>query len=161
VPGHWLDSGAMAAERTLVLVKPDGVQRGLIGDIIARLEHRGLHLVGMKLIRIDRELAQRHYAEHRDKAFFSGLVDFITSAPVVAMVWEGRGAVALVRTMMGTTDPAAASPGTIRGDYAVSIGANVVHGSDSVHRAQEEIALYFSAGDLLEWESSLDAWVND
>jgi len=151
----------MAAERTLVLVKPDGVQRGLIGEIIGRLERRGLHLLGMKLIRIDRELAQRHYAEHRDKAFFTGLVDFITSAPVVAMVWDGPGAVALVRTMMGATDPAAASPGTIRGDYAVSIGANVVHGSDSVHRAEEEIALYFSAGELLEWESALAAWVTD
>jgi nucleoside-diphosphate kinase len=150
----------MAGERTLVLVKPDGVQRGLVGEIIGRLERRGLHLVGMKLIRIDRELAERHYAEHRDKPFFSGLVDFITSAPVVAMVWEGPGAVALVRAMMGATDPAAASPGTMRGDYAVSIGANVVHGSDSVHRAAEEIALYFSAGDLVEWESALAVWLN-
>jgi nucleoside-diphosphate kinase len=150
----------MAGERTLVLVKPDGVQRGLVGDIIGRLERRGLHLVGMKLIRLERELAERHYAEHRDKPFFSGLVDFITSAPVVAMVWEGPGAVALVRAMMGATDPAAASPGTMRGDYAVSIGANVVHGSDSVNRAAEEIALYFSPGDLVEWESALAAWVN-
>jgi nucleoside-diphosphate kinase len=150
----------MAGERTLVLVKPDGVQRGLVGDIIGRLEQRGLHLVAMKLIRIDRDLAERHYAEHREKPFFSGLVDFITSAPVVAMVWEGPGAVALVRIMMGATDPAAASPGTMRGDYAVSIGANVVHGSDSVQRAAEEIALYFSAGDLVEWESDLAVWVN-
>src|SRR5438445_5435845 len=148
----------MAGERTLVLVKPDGVQRGLVGDIIGRLERRGLHLVGMKLIRIDRELAERHYAEHRDKPFFSGLVDFITSAPVVAMVWEGPGAVALVRTMMGATDPAAASPGTMRGDYAVNIGANVVHGSDSVNRAAEEIGLYFSPGDLGAWERALAAW---
>ena len=149
----------MAGERTLVLVKPDGVQRGLVGDIIGRLERRGLHLVGMKLIRIDRELAERHYAEHRDKPFFSGLVDFITSAPVVAMVWEGPGAVALVRTMMGATDPAAASPGTMRGDYAVNIGANVVHGSDSLERAAEEINLFFAPEQLVDWRSDLDRWL--
>ena len=149
----------MAQERTLVLVKPDGVQRGLIGEVVTRLERRGLHVVGMKLVRLSRELAERHYAEHSEKAFFPGLVEFITSAPVVAMVWEGPGAVALVRAMMGATDPAAAAPGTIRGDRGVSIGMNVVHGSDSARRAEEEIALYFSAGELSEWESALRPWL--
>jgi len=116
----------VSEERTLVLVKPDGVQRGLIGDVISRFEDRGLHLVGLKLLRIDRELAERHYAEHVGKAFFEELVRFITSAPVVAMAWEGPGAVAMVRAMVGATNPADAAPGTVRGDRAVSIGANVV-----------------------------------
>jgi nucleoside-diphosphate kinase len=146
-------------ERTLVLVKPDGVQRGLTGEVIARFERRGLHLVGLKLIRLDRALADRHYAEHREKPFFAELVEFITSAPVVAMVWEGPGAVGLVRGMMGATDPAAAAPGTIRGEYAVSIGQNVVHGSDSVARAQEEVGLFFEADELVEWDSDLGRWV--
>jgi nucleoside-diphosphate kinase len=151
----------MAEERTLVLVKPDGVQRGLIGEVITRLEQRGLHLVGLKFVRVDQETAQRHYAEHRDKPFFAGLIEFITSSPVVAMAWEGPGAVALVRAMMGTTDPAAASPGTIRGDYAVSIGSNIVHGSDSVARARDEVALFFAESELHSWDSALARWVND
>ena len=141
-----------------MLVKPDGVQRGLIGDVISRFEDRGLHLVGLKLMSIDRELAERHYAEHRGKAFFDELVVFITSAPVVAMAWEGPGAVAVVRTMMGATNPRDAAPGTIRGDRAVSIGANVVHGSDSVARAAEEVALFFSRDELVEWTSALTSW---
>lgn len=148
----------MSEERTLVLVKPDGVQRGLIGDVISRFEDRGLHLVGLKLLRIDRELAERHYAEHVGKAFFEELVRFITSAPVVAMAWEGPGAVAMVRTMMGATNPADAAPGTIRGDRAVSIGANVVHGSDSVARAAEEVELFFSRDELVDWTSALAGW---
>jgi nucleoside-diphosphate kinase len=145
-------------ERTLVLVKPDGVQRGLIGEVISRFEDRGLHLVGLKLMRIDRELAERHYGEHRGKAFFDELVVFITSAPVVAMAWEGPGAVAMVRTMMGATNPSEAAPGTIRGDRAVSIGANVVHGSDSVARAAEEVDLFFSRDELVDWTSALANW---
>ena len=149
----------MADERTLVLVKPDGVQRGLVGDVVSRLERRGLHLVGLKLLRIDRALAERHYAEHREKPFFGDLVSFITSSPVVAMVWEGPGAVAMVRSMMGATDPANASPGTIRGDHAVSIGANVVHGSDSVQRAGEEVALFFSPDELVDWTSAQQEWL--
>ncbi len=149
----------MSEERTLVLVKPDGVQRGLVGDVISRFERRGLHLVGLKFIRIDRDLAERHYAEHRGKPFFEGLVDFITSSPVVAMAWQGPGAVAMVRAMMGATDPAAAAPGTIRGDHAVSIGTNVVHGSDSVGRAGEELALFFDDGELLDWESVQAPWL--
>ena len=142
-----------------MLVKPDGVQRGLIGDVISRFEDRGLHLVGLKLMRIDRELAERHYAEHVGKAFFDELVRFITSAPVVAMAWEGPGAVAMVRTMMGATNPPDAAPGTIRGDRAVSIGANVVHGSDSVARAAEEVELFFSREELVDWTSALADWL--
>ena len=133
----------MTVERTLVLVKPDGVQRGLVGDVIARLERRGLHLVGLKLMRIDEALAARHYAEHVAKPFYPGLVRFITSAPVVAMVWEGPGAVALVRSTMGATDPAASAPGTIRGDLGIETTENLVHGSDSHESAAREIALFF------------------
>jgi len=147
-------------ERTLVLVKPDGVQRRLIGEVVTRFERRGLHLVALKLMRIDRGLAERHYAEHRGKPFFAGLVDFITSAPVIAMVWEGDDAVAQVRSMMGATNPSAAAPGSIRGDLAVSIGNNVVHGSDSPGRGAEEVALFFSPDELLDWSAVDAAWVN-
>jgi nucleoside-diphosphate kinase len=147
------------SEQTLVLVKPDGVQRGLIGEVIGRLERRGLQLVAMKLMQITEELAGRHYAEHREKPFFGGLVSFITSAPVVAMVWEGPGAVAMVRTMMGATNPANAAPGTIRGDLAVDFGMNVIHGSDSQESAQREVALFFAADEVLPWQRTIDAWV--
>jgi nucleoside-diphosphate kinase len=149
----------MATEQTLVLVKPDAVQRGLIGEVVSRLERRGLQLVAMKLMRISEELAGRHYAEHREKPFFRGLVDFITSAPVVAMVWQGPGAVAMVRTMMGATNPANAAPGTIRGDLAVSFGMNAIHGSDSVESAAREVALFFSPAELVPWERTVDRWV--
>ena len=149
----------MAAERTLVLVKPDGVQRGLIGEIIGRLERRGLHLTGLKLMQVDADLAGRHYAEHREKPFFAGLVGFITSAPVVAMVWEGPGAVSLVRAMMGATNPAQSNPGTIRGDFAISIGTNVIHGSDSPERGEVEVGLFFRPQELVAWDSALRTWV--
>ena len=154
------DLRAVSVERTLILVKPDGVQRRLIGEVITRLERRGLHLVALKLMRIDRDLAERHYAEHRGKPFFAGLVDFITSAPVVAMVWEGDDAVAQVRSMMGATNPSAAAPGSIRGDLAVSIGNNVVHGSDSPGRGAEEVALFFQPAELIEWRGADTSWVN-
>ncbi|HEX6538818.1 MAG TPA: nucleoside-diphosphate kinase [Candidatus Dormibacteraeota bacterium] len=147
-------------ERTLVLVKPDGVQRGLIGEVIRRIERRGLQLVALKLLRIDTDLARRHYAEHVGKPFFEGLVSFITSAPVAAMVWQGPEAVALVRATMGATDPKNAAPGTIRGDLAVSIGANVVHGSDSPARGAEEVALFFGPAELLEWSPALGDWIS-
>ncbi|MGA8417437.1 MAG: nucleoside-diphosphate kinase [Candidatus Dormiibacterota bacterium] len=147
-------------ERTLVLVKPDGVQRRLIGALITRFEQRGLHLVALRMLRMDRDLAERHYAEHRGKPFFAGLVEFITSAPVVAMVWEGEDAVTQVRSMMGATNPSAAAPGSIRGDLAVSIGNNVVHGSDSPERGAEEVALFFEPADLLEWNATDTAWVH-
>ncbi|MBV8526944.1 MAG: nucleoside-diphosphate kinase [Candidatus Dormibacteraeota bacterium] len=149
----------MSTERTLVLVKPDGVQRGLVAEVIGRFERRGLHLVAMRMLLMDRSLAERHYAEHVGKPFFEGLVAFITSAPVVAMVWEAPGAVALVRSVMGATDPKNSAPGTIRGDLAVSIGANVVHGSDSPGRAVEEISLFFEPGALVEWTSAAQDWV--
>jgi nucleoside-diphosphate kinase len=147
------------SEQTLVLVKPDAVQRGLIGEVINRLERRGLQLVGLKLMQITEELAGRHYAEHREKPFFGGLVAFITSAPVVAMVWQGPGAVAMVRTMMGATNPANAAPGTMRGDLAVSFGMNVIHGSDSVESAARELELFFEPGEVLQWERTIDKWV--
>ncbi len=136
-------------ERTFVMVKPDGVERGLVGEVIRRLEAKGLRLVAMKLVRIGRGLAEEHYAAHRERPFFAELVGFITSGPVVAMAWEGKGAVAVVRLLMGATDPAAAAPGTIRGDLALDIGRNVVHGSDSPAAAAREIALFFRPEELV------------
>ena len=149
----------MQPERTLILVKPDAVQRGLMGEIVSRLERRGLHPVAIKLMRVTPHLAERHYSEHRDKPFFSGLVEFITSSPVLAMVWEGPGAVAMVRAMMGTTNPASSAPGTIRGDLAVSLAMNVVHGSDSPESATREVAIFFTDEELLDWENSDAQWV--
>ncbi len=136
-------------ERTFVMVKPDGFRRGLVGEIIARFERKGFRLVGLKLLKISQELAERHYAEHRGKPFFSGLVSFITSGPVVAMVLEGPGAVAEVRKMMGATHPKDALPGTIRGDYATTIDENVIHGSATLEDAEREIALFFRPEELL------------
>jgi nucleoside-diphosphate kinase len=133
----------MAAERTLVLIKPDAVQRALAGEILARFERRGLRLVDAKLVQVDRDLAERHYAEHAEKPFFGELVEFITSAPTLALVLEGEGAIAVVRTTMGATDPANAGPGTIRGDLALSMPDNLVHGSDSPESAEREIGLWF------------------
>ncbi|HEY2704227.1 MAG TPA: nucleoside-diphosphate kinase [Candidatus Dormibacteraeota bacterium] len=149
----------MTVERTLVLVKPDGVQRGLVGEVICRLERRGLKPVALKLMRIDEALAGRHYGEHREKRFFPGLVEFITSSPVVAMVWEGPNAVSMVRAMMGPTNPAVAPPGTIRGDLAVDLGMNVIHGSDSPERAAEEVALFFEPSELVDWDRTQSRWV--
>jgi nucleoside-diphosphate kinase len=149
----------MQSERTLVLIKPDAVQRGLIGEVVGRLERRGLHPVAIRLMTVSVEAAERHYAEHRDKPFFGGLVDFITSSAVLAMVWEGPGAIALVRSMMGATNPANSAPGTIRGDLAVSLAMNIVHGSDSVESAAREVSIFFEADDLVEWESSSSQWV--
>ena len=145
----------------MVLVKPDGVQRGLIGEVIGRLERRGLKLVGLKLIQVDDALARRHYGEHVDRPFFAGLVDFITSAPAVAMAWEADGAVEIVRNTMGPTRPADAPPGTIRGDLAIDIGRNLVHGSDSEASAQRELDLFFDAGELLDYGRSTDSWIKE
>ena len=136
-------------ERTFIMVKPNGVARGLTGEVVARFERRGLVLCGMKLMRIPRELAERHYGEHRDKPFFDELVDFITSGPVVAMVWEGNEAIDVARTMMGATDPVKAAPGTIRGDFATVMAENVVHGSDGPESAAREIGLFFSDDELV------------
>jgi nucleoside-diphosphate kinase len=139
----------LSIERTLVLVKPNGVARGLSGEIIARFERRGFALKGLKLVQVSRDLAEEHYQEHRDKDFFCELVTFLTSGPVVAIAVEGVSAVRVARDMMGATDPTKAAPGTIRGDFALEIGENVVHGSDSVESGRREIALYFSPEELL------------
>jgi len=148
-------------ERTLVLVKPDGVQRGLIGEVISRLERRGLKLVGMKLMQVDDALARQHYGEHVDRPFFGGLVDFITSAPVVAMAWEADNAVEAVRNTMGQTNPTSSPPGTIRGDLGLDIGRNLVHGSDSPESAQRELSLFFSDGELLDYSRANDPWIKE
>jgi nucleoside-diphosphate kinase len=133
----------MAAEQTLVLIKPDAMQRALAGEILARFERRGLHVVDAKLVHVDRDLAERHYAEHAEKAFFGELVEFITSAPTLVLVLEGEGAIDIVRTTIGATDPANAAPGSIRGDLALSMPDNLVHGSDSPESAEREIGLWF------------------
>lgn len=146
-------------ERTFMMVKPDGVQRQLAGKIISTIERRGLKLVGLKLFQITPELAGRHYAEHRGKPFFQGLVDFITSGPVVAMALEGKGCIAMVREMMGTTDPQKAAPASIRGKYGIDIGRNVVHGSDSPASAEREIALFFQPEELLDYSLDIHRWV--
>jgi nucleoside-diphosphate kinase len=146
-------------ERTLVLLKPDAVQRQLAGRIIARFEERGLKIVGLKLMALDRELAERHYAIHRDKPFFDGLIEFITSSPLVAMVLEGPGAIAMVRTTVGATRPEQAAPGTIRGDLAMVTAQNLVHASDSAETAEMELALWFAPGEILPYERDIDRWV--
>ena len=151
----------MAAQRTLVLVKPDGVQRGLVAEILGRLERRGLKLIGLKLMRISDDVAARHYAEHRAKPFYDSLLAFITSGPVVAMIWEGREAVSVVRSLMGSTDPLKAAPGTIRGDLALDLGMNLIHGSDSPARAETEIALFFSQGELHDYDRTADRWIRE
>ncbi|MDE0823254.1 MAG: nucleoside-diphosphate kinase [Dehalococcoidia bacterium] len=148
-------------ERTLVLVKPDGVQRGLIGEVISRLERRGLKLVGIKLMQVDDALARQHYGEHVDRPFFAGLVDFITSSPVVAMAWEADNAVEAVRNTMGQTNPTTSPLGTIRGDLALDIGRNLVHGSDSPESAVQELGLFFSAGELLDYARANDSWIKE
>jgi nucleoside-diphosphate kinase len=136
-------------ERTLVFVKPDGVQRGLVGEIVSRLERKGLKIVGLKMLRMDRAMAERHYGIHRDKPFFSSLVDFITSGPIVAAVVEGRQAVEVVRRLMGDTDPLKAAPGTIRGDFGMEVQENLIHGSDSEENARKEISLFFSDKEIV------------
>lgn len=146
-------------ERTFVMVKPDGVQRCLIGEIISRLERKGLKPVAMKMFRIKKEMAERFYEEHRGKEFYAGLIDYITSGPVVCMVWEGEGAVTAVRTLMGKTDPAKAEPGTIRGDLAQHPGRNVIHGSDSQQSAEREIGLIFNDYELLSYERMDYKWL--
>lgn len=146
-------------ERTLVLIKPDGVQRLLVGRILERYEQRGLKLVGLKLMDVDRALAEEHYAVHREKPFFRGLVDFITSAPLVAVALEGNGAIAVCRAVNGATKPVDAVPGTIRGDFALEVGQNLVHASDSPENAAQELALWFKPAELLTYPRDIDAWV--
>ncbi|MBS4007179.1 MAG: nucleoside-diphosphate kinase [Clostridium sp.] len=146
-------------ERTFLMIKPDGVQRNLAGEIISRFEKKGFQLVGLKLMQISPELAAKHYGEHLGKPFYSELLEFITSGPVVAMVWQGLNAVAVARAMMGKTNPADASPGTIRGDFAVFMGNNVVHGSDSLESAEREINLFFSSSELVSYNKLADRWL--
>lgn len=146
-------------ERTLVIVKPDAVQRGLIGEIVGRVERRGLRIVAMKLMQIDPALAERHYAVHKGKPFYPGLIRYITSAPVVAMVLEGKNAIEDVRRTMGATNPADAAPGTIRADLGLEVGRNLVHGSDGAETAAFEIPLFFGDEEILEYARDVDRWI--
>ena len=146
-------------ERTLILVKPDGIQRGLAGEIISRLESRGLRIVGLRMLRVDEALAKRHYAEHEGKPFFGGLIDYITSSPIIAAVLEGTRAIAIVRKTMGMTNPAEAEPGTIRGDLGLELGRNLIHGSDGPDSAAREIALFFDESQTFDYERDIDRWI--
>jgi nucleoside-diphosphate kinase len=147
--------------RTLILLKPDAVQRGLMGAVISRIEARGLKIVGMKLLQVDDALAHRHYAAHVGKPFFPGLLKFITSSPILAMAVQGENAVEVMRQMMGATDPAKAAPGTIRADFGLAIGRNVIHGSDSPESAQAELALYFKPNELMDWPRDTEPWITE
>jgi nucleoside-diphosphate kinase len=149
----------MAVERTLFLVKPDAMQRGLAGEIIKRLENRGLKIVGLKLMQVSRATAEKHYGEHKGKGFYEGLVEFITSAPVIAAVLEGPNAIDIVRATNGLTNPGAAAPGTIRADFGLMTGRNLVHASDSATSAAREIKLFFKPGDILSWTRESDRWI--
>ena len=146
-------------ERTLIIVKPDGVQRGLVGEIVTRLERRGLRLVGLKLTQIDNALARQHYGEHEGKPFFNGLIEYITSGPVLVGVIEGTNAIEVVRATMGATNPAKSAPGTIRGDLAIEMGRNLIHGSDSPDSAAKEIARFFQKEELLSYTRDADKWI--
>jgi nucleoside-diphosphate kinase len=146
-------------EKSLVLIKPDAVQRGLAGEIISRLEKKGLKIVAMRMLRMDEALAQRHYAIHTGKPFYQDLVRFITSGPIVAIVFQGNNAVEAIRQMAGQTDPAKASTGTIRGDMGMDIGHNLIHGSDSLENASTEIDLFFTAEDILSYDREIDRWI--
>jgi len=146
-------------ERTLVLVKPDGVQRGLVGEILSRLERRGLRLVAAKFMAVSQELAETHYAIHKGKPFYDGLINYITSAPVMAMVWEGPNAIAAVRQTMGATRPTEAAPGSVRHDFGLEVGRNLTHASDSVENGEKEIALWFKPEELVAWRRDVDRWI--
>ena len=150
----------MSNESTLVLIKPDGVNRALIGKVIEKLESTGLKITGMKLILINKDLASKHYEEHKDKPFFSSLVNFITSSPVVALALNGENAIQKTRTMMGSTNPLESSPGTIRGDFGLSLEKNVIHGSANENDALREIKLYFSEDEIINYDRSVDNWVS-
>jgi nucleoside-diphosphate kinase len=146
-------------EKTFLMVKPDGVQRNLIGEVVARFEKKGFKLAGAKLMQISKDLAEEHYGEHKERPFFGELVDFITSGPVFAMVWEGENVIATARQMMGATNPNDAAPGTIRGAYGVTVGKNVIHGSDSKESAEREIGLFFNEADVLSYSKDGDKWI--
>jgi nucleoside-diphosphate kinase len=146
-------------ERSLVLVKPDGVQRGLMGEVISRLEHRGLRMVAAKFIQVSHELAEKHYAIHKGKPFYDGLIIYITSAPVLAMAWEGPNAIVAIRQTMGATRPTEAAPGSIRHDFALEVSRNLTHASDSVENGEKEVALWFSPHEQVEWKRDSDRWI--
>lgn len=146
-------------EQTFVFIKPDGVQRGLVGEIISRLENRGLRMAAAKFIAVSQELAEQHYGIHKGKPFYDGLIKYVTSAPVMAMVWEGPNAVAAVRQTMGATRPTEAAPGSVRHDFGLEVGRNITHASDSVENAKGEIKLWFDADDLVSWNRAIDEWV--
>lgn len=146
-------------EKTFLMIKPDGVQRGLVGEIIGRFEAKGFKMLGMKLIQVTEELAAEHYAEHKERPFYPGLVSYITSSPVVAMCFAGKNVVAEARKMMGSTNPADAAPGTIRGDFGQDIGRNLIHGSDSVESAKKELAVYFNESELVSYEYLPEKWL--
>jgi nucleoside-diphosphate kinase len=151
----------LVLERTLVIIKPDAVQRGLIGQIIHRFERRGLRMVAMRFMQITRELAERHYAVHKGKPFYEPLVAYIVSAPVVVMVLEGKDAIQVVRRTMGATNPAEALPGTIRADFGVEIGRNLVHGSDGPETAHSEVSLFFDSAEMVSWDRELEPWISE
>ena len=146
-------------ERTFLMIKPDGVQRNLVGEIIQRFEAKGFTLVGLKMMQVSSELAEKHYAVHKERPFFRSLVDFITSSPVVAMVWQGEGVIASARKIIGATNPLNAEPGTIRGDFGISVGRNLIHGSDGPDTAKDEVSLWFSDAELANWTPALTPWV--
>ncbi len=148
-------------ERTFIMIKPDGVQRNLVGEIVKRFEQKGFTLAGLKLMQVSRELAEKHYDVHKERPFFNGLVEFIISSPVVAMVWQGEGVVASARKLIGSTDPLAAEPGTIRGDFGIDIGRNIIHGSDAIETAQREICLWFSDDEICAWENAMKPWLKE
>jgi len=148
-------------ERTFLAIKPDGVQRGLVGEIIRRFETKGFTLVGLKFLQVSRELAQQHYDVHRERPFFPSLVEFITSGPVVAMVWEGDGVIAAARKIIGATNPLTAEPGTIRGDFGINIGRNLIHGSDAPETAVREVSLWFKDEELVTWQPHLTPWLHE
>jgi len=157
-PEFTLSPGGIV-ERSLVLVKPDGVQRGLVGEVIVRLERRGLRLVAAKFMAVSRELAETHYAVHKGKPFYDSLIAYITSAPVMAMVWEGPDGITAIRQTMGATRPTEAAPGSLRHDFALDVGRNLTHASDSVENGEKEIALWFEKDELVDWNRALDEWI--
>lgn len=152
--------GVLIMEKTFLMVKPDGVQRNLIGEIVSRFEKKGYQLVGAKLMQIPTELAEQHYGEHKERPFFGELVEFITSGPVFAMVWEGENVISTARLMMGATNPKESAPGTIRGDFAVTVGKNIIHGSDAPESAEREIGLFFKQEELVAYAKDANNWIN-
>tara|TARA_B100000029_G_C17608988_1_gene968599 strand:+ start:11773 stop:12222 length:450 start_codon:yes stop_codon:yes gene_type:complete len=146
-------------EQTLILIKPDAMQRGIAFEILARLERRGLKLAGLRLLQVEQPMAERHYAEHEGKPFFAGLVSYITSSPIIAAVFEGTNAVSAARQTIGSTNPTESSPGTIRGDFGLEIGRNLIHGSDSVESAEREIGIFFEGQPVIQWKKDTDKWI--